>query len=95
MLRRFNLFFTIMDEERCEALVESGTENPFESAQLVLCSLSFLCDQPERLEQASAAGWDLLVVDEAHHLEWSPEAPSMEYQMVEALARRGVLAAVS
>ena len=34
MLRRFNLFFTIMDEERCLALVESGTENPFESAQL-------------------------------------------------------------
>ncbi len=71
MLRRFNLFFTIMDEERCVALVESGAENPFESAQLVLCSLSFLSGQPGRLEQAADAGWDLLVVDEAHHLEWT------------------------
>ena len=29
MLRRFNLFFTIMDEERYLALVDSGNENPF------------------------------------------------------------------
>ncbi|MDO6745621.1 RNA polymerase-associated protein RapA [Gilvimarinus sp. 1_MG-2023] len=67
--------------------------NPFESAQLVLCSLSFLTDNPERLEQASAADWDLLLVDEAHHLDWSREQVSLEYQAVEQLARvaRGLL----
>ncbi len=30
--------------------------------------------------------WDLLVVDEAHHLAWSPEAASPRYTMVEQLA---------
>ncbi len=93
MLRRFNLFFTILDEERCLALAESGTENPFESAQLVLCSLSFLEAEPERLEQATAAGWDLLVVDEAHHLEWTEQQASPAYLAIEALSRhsRGLL----
>ena len=55
MLRRFNLSFTMLDEERCEALVESGTPNPFEAAQLVLCSLSLLVDRPDRLDQARCA----------------------------------------
>ncbi len=76
MLRRFSLLFTIADEERCVALVESGAENPFETAQLVLCSVSFLSGQPARLAQAAQAGWDLLVVDEAHHLEWNGQQAS-------------------
>jgi ATP-dependent helicase HepA len=93
MLRRFNLFFTILDEERCVALVESGTENPFESAQLVICTLSFLSEQTERLEQAFAADWDLLVVDEAHHLEWSEKQVSPAYTAIETLSQkaRGLL----
>ncbi|HEY7885007.1 MAG TPA: RNA polymerase-associated protein RapA [Cellvibrionaceae bacterium] len=67
--------------------------NPFESAQLVLCSLEFLTRHPERQQQAIDAGWDLLLVDEAHHLLWSPEQASDEYQAIEALAAtaRGLL----
>lgn len=61
--------------------------NPFESAQLVLCSLEFLNQHPERAAQAQDATWDLLIVDEAHHLEWSEQAPSSEYLIVESLAR--------
>ena len=30
----------------------------------------------------------MLVVDEAHHLEWTPEVVSPEYQLVEALTRK-------
>ncbi len=85
MLRRVNLAFAIFDESRCDALDESGT-NPFENEQLVLCSISFLKDNPKRHQQALDAGWDLLVVDEAHHLAWSKDAPSEEYQRIEALA---------
>jgi len=88
MLRRFNLFFTIIDEERCLALAESDTENPFESAQLVLCSLAFISEHPERLQQAEAAEWDLLVVDEAHHLEWTQQQASPAYLAIETLSQR-------
>lgn len=92
MMRRFNLYFSIFDAERCiEA--ENEASNPFESQQFVLCSLSFLNQHPERFEQALAANWDLLIVDEAHHLEWSVEQSSPEYKIVEALAQKtaGVL----
>jgi ATP-dependent helicase HepA len=88
MLRRFNLFFTILDEDRCQALVESGTENPFDSAQLVLCTMSFLSEQSDRLREAVEAEWDLLVVDEAHHLEWTEQHASPAYQAIEKLAQR-------
>jgi len=69
------------------------SSNPFESEQQVICSLEWLTQHPEALEQALAAPWDLMVVDEAHHLAWSPESASPEYQAVEQLAQRipGVL----
>lgn len=92
MLRRFNLHFSLFDEERCiEAFADA--ENPFETEQLVICSLDFLRKKRRRFEQVLEAEWDLLVVDEAHHLEWSEEAPSRAYETVEALAEQvpGVL----
>jgi ATP-dependent helicase HepA len=88
MLRRFNLSFTILDEERCQALDTSAEGNPFDSAQLVLCKLSLFTEQEARLQQAAVADWDLLVVDEAHHLEWSHETVSPAYSAIEILARR-------
>ncbi|WP_455365518.1 RNA polymerase-associated protein RapA [Kaarinaea lacus] len=94
MLRRFSLRFSIFDEERCLADEESATqENPFHTEQLALCSLEFLVDHPKRFQQTLAGAWDLLVVDEAHHLLWTPEQASTEYQVVEALAKqtKGVL----
>ena len=93
LLRRFNLSFAIYDEERCEALQPSGEEedagnvsNPFEDEQLVIADFSFLENSPKYAAQLLAAPWDLLVVDEAHHLAWSPEAASPRYTMVEQLA---------
>jgi ATP-dependent helicase HepA len=87
LLRRFHLAFAIFDEERCEAIETSGDErNPFEDEQLVIASIGFLRDAPRRAEQARSAGWDVLVVDEAHHLAWSPQAASPEYTLVERLA---------
>ncbi len=94
MLRRFNLYFSIFDEERCQAIEDSTDgESPFQSEQLVLCNLEFLVQHPERVTQALDGDWDLLVVDEAHHLQWSPQHASPEYALVEQLAERtrGVL----
>ncbi len=99
MLRRFNLRFSIIDEERCleavidDALlddteaVDSITENPFSTEQLVLCSQTFFSRNPQRQQQALAAGWDMVIVDEAHHLEWSDQNPSPEYLFVERLGQ--------
>ncbi len=94
MLRRFNLLFSLFDEDRCESIEQHdpGT-NPFLDSQIVICSTRFLAENETRGRQAIEAGWDLLVVDEAHHLEWSHEQASPQYALVDALARKtpGVL----
>ncbi len=98
MLRRFNLSFSIFDADRCDAMEESlehndYAHNPFDSEQLVLCSLDFLNHHPNRFDQALQGDWDLLVVDEAHHLQWNSHQASPEYTLVEKLAAvtKGVL----
>lgn len=87
MLRRFNLQFTILDAERCEALTEHDDGNPFASAQLVLCAAEWLSEDALAAEHAVCAGWDMLIVDEAHHLQWSEQGEqSAEYDLVSDLA---------
>ncbi len=87
MLRRFNLRFSVMDDDRLEAWREADPEvNPFLEEQLVLCGLSFLTESRRAAALAFAGEWDMLIVDEAHHLQWSPEAASPAYRLVEALA---------
>ena len=88
LLRRFNHWFSIFDEERCRS-IESGQEkaNPFEDDQLILADIDWLADSPKRTGQAIAAGWDLLIVDEAHHLKWDSQNPSEKYKLVDALGQ--------
>lgn len=118
MIRRFNLQFIIMDEDRCtqieydhadvedlmdkeeqraddEASELSRTDvkafsaddfNPFQAQQLVLCSLDLFEGNDFRLQQAMHGEFDLLVVDEAHHLTWSETKVSDKYKIVEQLA---------
>jgi ATP-dependent helicase HepA len=87
MLRKFNLKFSIMDGERFAELAPSAPDgNPFLSEQLVLCSTDTLLEDEVMSDAAIAAGWDMLVVDEAHHLSWEPDNPSFSYQLVEELA---------
>ncbi|MDE9549987.1 RNA polymerase-associated protein RapA [Xenorhabdus bovienii] len=87
MLRRFNLRFSLFDDARySEALHDS--DNPFETEQLIICSLDFVRRNKQRFEHLLEASWDLMVVDEAHHLEWSEKAPSREYQVIEELAEQ-------
>lgn len=66
----------------------ADTSNPFETAQLIICSLDFLTKNNYRYEQALQAEWDLLLVDEAHHLHWSEKKPSKAYTCVEGLAKK-------
>ena len=97
LYRRFHYLFTVLDEEFCRA-EEKGdsTKNPFALRSLILCPTDLLSapqSGARRVRQAIEAGIDLLIVDEAHHLQWSEAQASPEYAAVEALARaaRGVL----
>lgn len=83
MRRRFNLRFALFNLDRCIG----AEDNPFEEEQLALISLEVLLSQPRIRDYLHESQWDLLVVDEAHHLVWHPEKPSAEYALVERLAR--------
>ncbi|MBH3419828.1 RNA polymerase-associated protein RapA [Pseudomonas putida] len=84
MRRRFNLQVALFDAER---FIESDASNPFEDAQLALVALEWLVDDEKAQDALFAAGWDMMVVDEAHHLVWHEDQVSAEYGLVEQLAQ--------
>ena len=93
--RRFNLEFAIFDLVRTAAIAEHDPEqNPFLTEQLIVASVDLLLDHEDLRDKALEAGFDLLVVDEAHHLHWdSEQGGNDKYDLVEMLAKQtaGVL----
>lgn len=89
MLRRFNLRFSLFDSERFnDALIVDSETNPLMDSQLVLCSLDFLKENPTHFTAAEEGEWDMIVVDEAHHLQWSPDQPDdPSYTCIESLTK--------
>lgn len=89
MRRRFELRFSVLDAERLDALdaeAEGSGANPFESTQLVITPLSLIVNDEMRLLDALAAPWDMVIVDEAHHLSVEDGQPSIAYSSVAAFA---------
>nr|WP_216076935.1 RNA polymerase-associated protein RapA [Acinetobacter defluvii] len=95
MRRRFNLNFSLFDLTRTASLKEHDPElNPFLTEQCIIASVDLMIDHDDLREQAIEAGFDLLVVDEAHHLMWSEEEGGNDrYDLVEEFAEKtaGVL----
>ncbi len=83
MLRKFQMTFTTINHD---SQLERG-DRPFEDGQLFVASLKYLMKEDWLMEQVLESDWDLLVVDEAHQLRWSPNNSSMEYDFVAALAK--------
>lgn len=89
MLRKFQMTFVTINHD---SKLEKG-DRPFEDAQLFVASIKYLMREDWLMDQVIESKWDLLVVDEAHQLRWSPENSSMEYDFVSVLAKEtpGVL----
>lgn len=83
MLRKFQLTFQTINHD---TKLEKG-DRPFDESQLFVASLKYLMKEDWLMEQAMESKWDLLVVDEAHQLRWSPDNSSMEYDFVAAVAK--------
>lgn len=95
LYRRFNELFKVAHSE-LEPLLEEGMvlggpmedeENPFEDASRIIAPIELLRN-PVHLAQALETPWDLLIVDEAHHLRWSQQSVSPQYRCVQKLAER-------
>ena len=97
LFHKFNLLFTLMDPDRAkddrEAADASESEAEFHGSvsegspwgrhPLVITSLEWLSRSQPEAAQAASAGWDLVIIDEAHHLRGE-----RAYQVATALAAR-------
>lgn len=82
LARRFNLRFRILDD----ALPAGDT--PFADEPLGLCGFSFLTTSPPALQtRLIHGGWDMVVVDEAHHMKPGGPLFSQVQQLSETAAR--------
>jgi len=84
LVRRFNLLFRIVDDEFAADFAESEPDgNVFLLDQMAICNIDTLVRDEALAEQAIAAGWDLVIIDEAHHL----SEESRAYRLAESLSR--------
>src|SRR6266852_4004034 len=90
LFHKFNLLFTLMDPDRAredreaaEAEADESEGSPWSRHPLVITSLEFLSRSKEEADAAAEAGWDLVVIDEAHHLRGA-----RAYEVAQALAKR-------
>src|SRR5207302_340284 len=71
LFHKFNQLFTLMDSDRHESsLKEQPGVSPWTRFDKVVTSLELLSRSETHLKEAAAqdAYWDLVIVDEAHHL---------------------------
>ncbi len=84
LYRKFNLSFMIFNENYCLSLEQGGLKtNPFLEHQLGILSYDFLKSK-KRQAQVFEAGWDMVVIDEAHHI----TDDENRYDFIKFLARK-------
>jgi ATP-dependent helicase HepA len=75
--RKYHQVFVLLDEARLGDVERDfgAGFNPFDVHRNAVIGLDTLVERPKLTEQAVAAGIDLLIVDEAHHLRRPPGHP--------------------
>ncbi|NTX65074.1 DEAD/DEAH box helicase family protein [Myxococcus sp. CA051A] len=71
LFHKFNQLFTLMDSDRyAQSLKEVPDVSPWARFPLVVTSLELLSRSEEHRQELGAEGafWDLVIIDEAHHL---------------------------
>jgi len=89
MMRRFNHLFTLVDEGYIQSLHTSeGVANPFLTRNEIICTFDLLLEEPALASDLLKSTWDLVIVDEAHHLVNEGGYTSKEFMVVNALTGR-------
>ena len=90
LYRKFHQTFVLLDRKRREDVVKDHGEgfNPFEAHRHAIVALEDFLEDSALSKQAEAAGFELLVVDEAHRLERAKgDAGSDAYRAIAPLTR--------
>lgn len=90
LYRKAHELLVLMDSDRLQDAERDFPDmNPFEAHQRIVCSIDRLAADEDLMLKASQASWDLIIVDEAHHLRWRPtDGGTATYRLVEGLSQR-------
>lgn len=83
LFRRFNLSFWVPASQTEEVL----EEDDISSQERVILSIESVASLFEQ-GLLKCDDWDLVIVDEAHRVTWSPDPPSAEYNVLQALSAK-------
>ncbi len=87
LYRRFGEVFAILDAARCQEEEGGNQLSPFQTSQRIIVSEGFFAANPERFAQALEEPWDLVIIDEAHHLRWDEDGSNQQWLHAEALSK--------
>ncbi len=95
LYRRFNLVFSLFNSDFFQGHVQQDSKNinPFLEAQTGICSINRLVSSAEQKNQVIEAGWDMLVIDEAHHIEEKKDIYSFVKQLSQKVKSMMLLSA--
>ncbi len=89
MMRRFNQLFTLVDEGYIQSLHTGDTvANPFLTRNEIICTFDLLLEEPALASDLLKSTWDLVIIDEAHHLVNEAGYTSKEFMVANALTGR-------
>jgi ATP-dependent helicase HepA len=84
MYRKYNLSFSVVVDE--DDMLEH--DNIFDENNLIITSMQLLCESDNVKNQIQNSHFDMLVVDEAHRMEYCDGIASTEYKNIELLSKR-------
>lgn len=90
LYRKYHQVFVHLDEDRLKDVARDlGADfNPFDAHPRAVIAAELVVERPELVRAAAEAGLDLLVIDEAHHLERPPGQPgNPHYRAIAPLTR--------
>lgn len=95
MKRRFNHLFTLVDEGYVKSVLinedkdaPENAPNIFAQSNDIICSIDFLMNQAALVEDLLKVNWDMVIIDEAHHLVCEDNTPSHPYLLANAVIAR-------
>lgn len=84
----FGSLFCVLTRDRYEQEDGAIMLNPFEANPLIITSIDELTKDPDKATGAASCSWDLVIVDEAHHLQWEPEGASPAWSLVNQISKQ-------
>lgn len=86
MFRRFNLLFSVLDESRIQDEENEDGISAFSSNQLCIVAMDWLIKSPKTVQKIQQNTFNLVVMDEAHHIRWDYEEPSPKWLVAKTIS---------